>query len=101
MTGMMLVVFNSGQITNAKIRSVNVVEHNAQTAFHFSGSTIAQDLTTNMAHENGAVMSSGGNALMALNTAKWLAFTNSYEGNQRNRIRDVTLDSRDRLFPGE
>jgi hypothetical protein len=77
------------------LRSVNSVEHAAQIGFNASGSVIAQDLARNMARENGAVMSSGGDALMLLNLAKWTAFTNTYEGNNRARVRDVTLDSRD------
>jgi hypothetical protein len=77
------------------LRTVNVAEHTAQQGFYTFGSVIAQDLANNVARENGAVMSPGGNALMGLNTAKWFAFTRNYEGNERNRIRDVTLDSRD------
>jgi hypothetical protein len=80
---------------NMILRGVNAIEHSAQTGFYNFGSVIAQDLATNVARENGAVMSAGGNALMALNSAKWLAFTKGYENNQRTRIRDVTLDSRD------
>lgn len=77
------------------LRTVNVAEHSAQTGFYASGSVIAQDLATNVARENGAVMSPAGVTLMGLNSAKWLMFTRGYEGTQRNRIRDVTLDSRD------
>jgi hypothetical protein len=77
------------------LRAVNLVEHGAQTAFYASGSLIAQDLASNVARQNGAAMSAGGNALMALNSAKWLAFTQGYENKDRARIRAVTLDSRD------
>lgn len=77
------------------LRTVNVVEHAAQLGFHGSGTLIAQDLATNVARENGAAMSDAGTKLMVLNTAYWLAFTGQYEGNQRARIRDVTLNSRD------
>lgn len=77
------------------LRAVNLVEHGAQTGFYASGSIVAQDLASNVARQNGAVMSPAGNALMALNSAKWLSFTRGYENKQRTRIRDVTLDSRD------
>lgn len=77
------------------MRAVNVAEHGAQMGFYGSGSFIAQDLARQVAQANGAVMSPGGNTLMGLNTQKWLAFTKPYENNQRTRIRNVTLDSRD------
>lgn len=77
------------------LRAVNLAEHSAQTGFNGAGSLIAQDLASNVARENGAAMSSASTALTALNTAKWVAFTKGYEGTQRSRMRDVTLDSRD------
>lgn len=77
------------------LRTVNFAEHEAQKAFYRSGFVIAEDLANNVARENGARISTGGKALIALNSARWLNFTKDYEGNQRTRIRDVTLDSRD------
>ena len=82
-------------VADIGLRVVNFAAHNAQNAFYLGGSVIAQELATEVAKANKAQMSPAGTDLMAANTAQWLAFTKRYEGNERTRIRAVTLDSRD------
>jgi len=77
------------------LRAVNLAEHSAQIGLYTPGSLIAQGLASDVAIRNGATVSTGGNALMLLNASKWLNLTKRYEGNDRTRIRTVTLDSRD------
>lgn len=76
-------------------RALNALEHKAQSAFHADGAASAFDIAIDMAKKNGAQISKGGYALFALNTKQWTAFTETYSGNERKRLREVTLNSRD------
>lgn len=82
-------------LADMALRGVNVAAHKAQDGFYVSGSIVAQELATEVAKANKAEMSPAGTELMALNVAKWTAFTKPYEGKERTRIQAVTLDSRD------
>lgn len=77
------------------LRGVNVLAHNAQNVFYGSGSLIAQELATEVAKANQAKISPAGDELMVSNMANWTQFTKRYEGQDRVRIKTVTLDSRD------
>lgn len=77
------------------LRGVNVLAHQAQNGFYNTGPLIAQELASEVADANNAEMSPAGKELMASNTVNWRQFTKQYEGNERTRIKAVTLDSRD------
>jgi hypothetical protein len=77
------------------LRAVNLAAHSAQHTFYASGSLVAQELATKVAKENEADMSPAGKELMVSNTANWAQFTKLYGGQERTRIKAVTLDSRD------
>lgn len=86
---------NALPVADMALRGVNVLAHAAQVTFYGSGAGIAQELATEVAEANKAKMSPAGVELMASNVANWMKFTKHYQGNERTRIKAVTLDSRD------
>jgi hypothetical protein len=85
------------------MRAANKAEHELQGQANTFGVIVAQDLASNVAALNGATMSPGNVGLFAANEKKWIEFTKGYEGkstgrvgkDERTRMREVTLNSRD------
>lgn len=85
------------------LRGLTNAEHAAQVAFDGLAPLAAQELAFNVAQQNGAAVSTGGKALVALNLRDWAGFTRNYSPGRRNmgnrderaRLREVTLNSRD------
>lgn len=90
-------------IAELGMRGLSNAEHAAQITFDSLAPLAAEELAFNVAQQNGASVSIGGKALVALNLRDWAGFTRNYSAGRRNmgnsdqrvRLREVTLNSRD------
>jgi hypothetical protein len=85
-------------------RYLSFIEFEAQEKFNALGSLGAADVANDIAEKNGAAISRGGKVLLVANGVAWTKFTETYtsghgpagtKGDGRERLRAVTLDSRD------
>jgi hypothetical protein len=85
-------------------RAVSFGESKIEDGFNLGGPLGALDIAHDVAKKNGAEITAGGLALIAVNEKAWITFTDTYtrthrpagtSGDGRKRLRQVTLDSRD------